>query len=286
MKRTIIILAVIAIACTCSSCQKEREGVYHPKKKIVEIYEQSDPYGYAYNGIKRLTEKWTWNGKNLSKITSADESVYCLFKYEKNRISKIEGNDGFYGAYSPYTLSFTYEGDFIKKIECHDKRGLYAVFDFKHTQNKITTMTITINDNLSFKNTVAAFRLFLPVQTVKSILNEEQSASLSKGETRTSVFEFEWDGDNIKTETLSYEREHYSSTSKTTYQYDDKINPFYNSTRGFVHSKNNVISAKTDMRTIEYKITYDGQFPVEISENLIIENNSYPINIYYYVYKK
>ena len=296
MKRYIIILAAIAIACACSSCQKEkeREGVYHPKKKISKIYEER-------HGAKRLVEEWTWNGKNLSKITNADKTTSHTFKYEKNRISKIECTDVFYVISSPYyhsyTLSFIYEGDFIKKIECHEEGGrLSATYNFKHTQDKITTLTI--EDYIDFgddynKNAVAALRPFLPIQMVKSMLNRKRPTSLSKGETYISTYEFEWEGDNIKTETFT----NNTWTEKTTYKYDDKINPYYNFFENFAHSKNNATYAEmsyfggidTTYYISTYDITYDGKFPVKIVEARKERDSYYDYVNYtttYYVYKK
>jgi hypothetical protein len=269
MKKTLLFLAAIAIVCVFSSCEKE--GVYHPKKKISKVY------GQPGGSPKELIEKWTWEGKNLVKIANATNTFYRTFKYEKDRISKITWNDGEY-------LSFIFDGKYIKKVEYHAAAGeLYETYSFKHTKDKITTITREMyeGDYLSKKDVAATLRLFLPVQTVEPVLNKKRPA-LAK-EPYMITIELQWDGDNVKTSTeVLYDRRSYRCTQEVTYKYDKNINPYYYFVENFSSSKNNVISEEglvtetesymgetytdSDTYTYEYDIIYDGKWPTEILE--------------------
>jgi flagellar hook assembly protein FlgD len=284
MKKVSLFLAAIAIVCTFSACQKE--GVYHPGKKIIKIYEQ--PGGQS----KELTEKWTWDGKNLSKISNGTNSYYRKFTYEKDRIKKITWHDG-------ESFVFSYDGNFIKKMEYLGAAGeLFSRYNFKYTKDKITTLTIEDYDDdaKNKKDKAATLRLFLPIQTVEYIVNRAQSASSTKGETHITTIEYQWDGDNVKQETLTRIEENYSFTRETTYTYDKKKNPFYNFFEQSVTSKNNTMSSETFVTeisgttttsgtyTYEYDITYDGNWPTEILE--MYRSGSYTKRYTtYYVYE-
>jgi hypothetical protein len=286
MKKSLLILAAIAIVCAFSACDKE--GVYHPKKKIVKIYEQQGGQS------KELTERWTWDGRNLSKISNGTDSYYRKFTYDKNRIKKITWSDGEF-------FVFSFDGNFIKKVEYHGAAGeLYATYNFTHTKKKVTTLTIEEYDyDITAKNKkdmAATLRLFLPEQTAEDIVTKKRPASLAKGETTTTIYEYEWDGDNIQTMTVSEISENYSYTREVTYTYDKKTNPYYNFFESYATSKNNVTLAEgvyvetntgntvSYTYTYEYDITYDGNWPTEILS--MYRNGSYT-SLYttYYVYE-
>ncbi|MBO6055996.1 MAG: hypothetical protein J6P84_03380, partial [Alphaproteobacteria bacterium] len=54
-----VFCAVLCAALT--SCEKENDGKYSPKKKIQKVYKD-------LNGEKVLDQVWSWDGKLLSKI--------------------------------------------------------------------------------------------------------------------------------------------------------------------------------------------------------------------------
>jgi hypothetical protein len=297
MKKTLLILAAIAIACSFSACEKE--GVYHPQKKISKIYLQGD-------GAKQLYEKWTWEGKNLVKISNATDQYYRKFTYEKDRIKKILWQDASY-------LSFTYDGKLIKRVDAYDEDGaLYVSFNFKHTKNKITSVTFE-EDGYYYKKSsrndlASTLRLFLPLpeQAVEQMTKRyERPASLTKGEGAVVItYEYVWDGNNIKTMTESQVSDGYRASSEITYQYDKNKNPFYYCFDFsdyeweplFATSQNNITLAEAVVQasyegdsysgtySIEYDITYDGKWPVEVL-TMIRDGGSTSRYTTYYTYE-
>lgn len=262
MSKIATILIAIVVVFAFSSCEKD--GVYHPKKKISRIYEQ--PSGEP----KDLSEKWVWDGKNLSKILNRNETVYRTFKYEKNRISKITWSDNEY-------FTFTFDGKHLKRVEYHGATDvLFTTWNFKYTKNKITTMTREEYDNKKSytKDITAALNLFLPVPTIQSMLEEEYPTSAKSSETAITYYDYEWDGDNIKKATVRYPN--YDETVEITYKYDKNNNPYYHFFENTVTSKNNIISSEGVGKysyngqtfpysyTNDYEITYEGKWPKEV----------------------
>ncbi|MDR1346448.1 MAG: hypothetical protein LBK03_07075 [Bacteroidales bacterium] len=291
MKKTLFLLAAIAIACSFSACEKE--GVYHPKKKISKIYLQGD-------GAKQLYEKWTWEGKNLIKISDATDQYYRKFTYEKDRIKKILWNDASY-------ISFSYDGKFIKRVDYYDEDGaLEETYNFTHTKSKITSVTVEYNDGKksSRPDLASTLRLFLPLpeQAVEQMTKrQERPASSAKGGFATT-YEYVWDGDNIKTVTLSQVGNEYYYSEEYTFQYDKNRNPFYycfdpeEAGPTFATSKNNVIlteavysasyegNSYSGTGTVEFDIVYDGKWPVEVL-TMIREGGSTERYTTYYTYE-
>ena len=54
----ILALSILFIGC-------EKEGVYNPNKKIKRIYEES----LSGSSPKRLSQEWTWEKKQLKRLT-------------------------------------------------------------------------------------------------------------------------------------------------------------------------------------------------------------------------
>ena len=89
--KKVLILSLCAVLCAALiSCEKEKPGVYNPKKKIQKIYCEND-------GEKVLDQVWNWSGKLLNRIdyyyhgNVAGSDVYSYDS--KNRIVRITNED-------------------------------------------------------------------------------------------------------------------------------------------------------------------------------------------------
>ncbi len=281
------ITLIFSIVLGFTSCKKD--GVYNPKKKISKIFHQ-------YSGSdKQLSETWTWNKNQLSKI-DYQSGNYEIFEYDKKQISKIIDNDGNY-------QKFTYDGSKINKIEYYYNNTLSSAYKFEHKGNKISKITMEeydYDDYDDYESTSKSIksskrnilRFILPGQSCENI---EKSLSQKKSrkamETYTTTLKLTWDGNNVEEVVLgqSSDDEFYSETYK--YTYDKKKNPFdglLSMVEGSL-SKNNVTKLTmtgtgNDSWEYEYSYSYDGDFPKEETE--VYREGSYTsTHMTYYEYE-
>ncbi|MDR0606719.1 MAG: hypothetical protein LBG80_20810 [Bacteroidales bacterium] len=299
MKNILFIITVLVLAIAFPACKKE--GVYHPKKKIARIYCQD------YGEVKELQEVWTWDDKNLSKITAGDNSYYWDFQYnDKDQIEKITFSEGDYYA-------FSYDKRLIKKIDLYTFDGaLVETYEFEHTKKKITTITNTFYGykslSLADQCKATALRCFLPEPVTENLFSKHKNHISTRKNTPAfvDVYEYTWDGDNIKSIFYTSNGDVYY-TLEFSYEYDKKNNPYYYSfipneitspvtdaeyylTCSPLRSKNNVTYEKGNDNEgmsfeTNYEIVYDGKFPTEIgiTTNYAGDNTNY-IATYFYVY--
>jgi hypothetical protein len=234
-----------------------------------------------------LLEKWTWEDKNLSKITAGDNSYYWNFQYnDKDQIEKITHSDGDY-----YT--FSYDNKSIKEITFYTSGNVVVEkYEFEHTKKKITKVTNTFYGykslSITNQNKTTALGCFLPEIVVNSLFSEHKNhIPIIKSMKFIDVYEYTWDGDNIKKTVYKGGAfdEYDAYTLECTYKYDKKNNPFYYAlipnditmsptytdiyTWNILHSKNNVINEEgfdSESMSFErkYDIQYDKKFPIEI----------------------
>lgn len=159
--------------------------------------------------------------------------------------------------------------------------------NFKYDKDKIIEITIKNIDNNkmlenksikpdSFISTILPFKIPDKAMRTKSAISS------------TYFLTFEYDGDNIsKTKYIDDDNQVLEYTQEN---YDNKLNPFYNSRflsngLGIGFSKNNVGKITTTtigntVRTTEFEYVYDGKFPIEI-----IERTTYSGSDLIWIYK-
>jgi hypothetical protein len=304
MKRFLSVIVISILASIFFFCNSNNDNVSQHRKRISKIYYQD------YGKSKKLIEKWTWEGENLSRITSRDDSCFWDFHYNDNHIEKIVHSAGDYYA-------FSYIDKFIKRIAFYISSGdLVETYEFEHSKNKITTVTHTfygyknILPNISHK--IMVLRCFLPLPIVDKLFPERKlQASTTKGKpVFIDVYEYAWDRNKIKS--ISYRRgtknESDYITFESMYHYDRKDNPFYYSLISndilemnnvsdtnwmkwnILQSNRNIIYQEvfvSDGRKFkeQYDITYEGKFPNEIrisTEYAGVEGEY--IETYFYTY--
>jgi hypothetical protein len=312
-KKTIInglLLALLLTYCvSLHSCQKD--GVYYPKQKMGKIYEDSfyvvgtwnpETGEFEYEEIiypKQLTQVWSWNNNNLSKIAyhwgKDDESrIYATdnFFYDKNRVIRIEHDD------NKYYTKITYDGSKYKKIETYINvdNKLWLTVDFTYENKKISKVNIveTLYDS-GFKNVEQKLLSnFLPKETVSKIVKNSEKITNSKSTNSVTYnIGYTYNEDNIKESitNIDYGTENLKIT--TTYlSYDNKHNPFFGRLDAgmdieygyflIVSSKNNPLQLKSvflesgadeKVANIEYTYKYDKKFPIEITPQITFEGD-------------
>jgi len=272
----------------------EKEGVYNPKQKIKRVYEEKD-------AIKVLAEEWTWNKNLLEKIdyyvnNKIDHTE--RYSYEKNRVVKVEGN------YYYYKVS--YDGSMYKQVDLYYVNRLSMSYVFEYTGSKISKTTITIyGEYIPLKS--GFLSSIFSKETISTIgkLTAEDNRSKGSGPQIITIT-FLYDGDNVKEQVLSFVTEYfgqvYSTNIKMIYdKYDTKVNnPFYKFlSEGIATTSKNLplevreISTtvlegfEPDVSTTRIQYTYSLQknFPTEIQEKIIDEDNNMEIFTIWYEYQ-
>ena len=268
LKNVAVISACFAVTAALTSCQKD--GVYHPGKKISKVYSQRPGEG------KELDEIYKWDGNKLDKVTNADGSWFMKFSYDGNRVSKITDNDG------DYTVTFSYSGSKYDKIELVAKgynvvwKPTYKGSNIIKIERTETYLGSKSNAELQEKAAIlAAVELFLPVP-IRENENEAILKSAQKerkaGNVSVETYTYTWKGSNItKMEhewTSSYDSKVYTSTTDYK-EYDKKKNPFYGYVdEDMISSKNNCLkeeytSSGGSVAEYEYEYIYKGSYPTE-----------------------
>ena len=103
MKKLILFVFCAVLCVALTSCEKENDGKYNPKKKIQKVYKD-------FYGEKVLAQVWNWDGKLLSRIDcyfNGEVAHTIHYTYDsKNHITMISAE----GEH----LDFVYETGHIK----------------------------------------------------------------------------------------------------------------------------------------------------------------------------
>jgi len=277
-----LIVAIALLAVAFVSCKKD--GVYNPKHKIAKVYKEWTRTSVTTDGTASTTkidslkpyvaEEWTWNKKSLSSIMHKDKEGKVL-----------------------ETINYTYDDkNRISGSSCGSEKAEYVYNDDKKLQSiKITdgsdyslTIEITYEDKLpasvktvrayTYKNLSAFEKSIAPSYICDAIEAEQMHQKTTISSTYNTTIE--WDGKNIKKVVTTGENG-YNYT--TTYEYDDKTNPFKGMYAGLegdfdvAYSKNNVVkvtnSSTNGTSTTEYSYEYDGKMPTKVSHTTVYEDN-------------
>jgi hypothetical protein len=270
-----VCLTLTAFALVFNACQKD--GVYHPKKKISKIY--TSYTGEWYNEPKTLQESWTWGKRNLEKI--AYKYYTTTFSYNsKNQMIKADDNDG-------YRLEMTYKGSQISEVSEYEYNTLLAKYKYTHKNGKISKIILeyygydfedyaSVHAKTFQQKKMLNFPLPQPIanEVPQRVAKRAETGKHRKVEIYTMSYTFKWDGDNIVQYTVIDETDGYTYEIKC--EYDKYLNPFHNHIYGdiefegelFCTSKNNIVkityyevgwTPEEDTYTYEY----DGKYPTK-----------------------
>lgn len=312
-KFAVILCFVITLPLFFTSCQKEQEGVFNPKKKIERIYYEYHEYDYdgdyQYDENKQLKEVWEWDGDLLSSITYCDSEYgneTYIFSYDGKRLSQVRSSDG------RYRFDYEYENGLITCIQTFQNGEAWETIRFTHTGNKISRIeeTHTVGDK-GRNCSISPLRFVLSDMDLRHTLVDAHNISAKcseqyRGEYRT-VYELEWEKDNVKKIKSVFYWNGNQDFSFWEYTYDTKMNPFYNSFQPilmlgdipdflcFAIPKNNVVTVKVSGQDQEYvydnTYSYEGAYPIVEERNLTswinegVLQNCLVREVFYYEYK-
>lgn len=290
-------MAAVAIAASFCGCNKMEEGVFNPKQKLVEVYqESSDNNGGSWQSRgKELAEAYTWNGKVLESIAYVNGTVVETFQYDdKNRIS---GSTIIENAFivSTITTKYVYDEDELEEINVFENGTLISSYEFEHEDGKISRIEVNYPDTKSACPKALQYadplRRVMPKQIAEN-MNRVISMAAAKGNNGI-YFDFEWDGKNISAISSAIEE----MTFRVTYKYDNKSNPYsglfdiYSITSNMVEtatplfSKNNPVEISVTMTGIfndSYSVNvnyqYDGKYPISSTMETPVVSYNYQYN--------
>ena len=307
MKKVILALAVLAFVGTFTSCQEDNDGVYKPGKKIATITTT-----YGDNTERTDVETWSWNGKVLEAVyyvyEDGDKDT-ALYTYDGKQLQKVSSPSG----KDYYTV--TYDGKKASKIEAYSGTELQMSAELVYDGKKLSSVTMSYPQNepsdddwksIRRSYTYKALCCVLPTNAVETILSQRAKMQNkgAKGMT-TMTATLTWDGKNLKSMAIPYKYDSYTMNMSYTYTYDDKTNPFHDflgtaigmDFAGYC-SANNVLTATDAMSIAEmpgfdqtstenYTYEYDGKYPTKVTRVEKGENgeanNSTTVTAYTYL---
>ncbi len=283
MKKLILFVFCAVLCVALTSCEKENDGKYNPKKKIQKVYLDN-------GGEKVLDQMWSWNGKLLSKIDyySGEEIWYTdeYFYDNKNRIT-ILYEDGDY-------LAFVYENGHIKTINYYWFDELEESFALYYDKNKLSKIEWTGIEVAGIDKGGRERRLnplagLIPQGCEVFEQAVRKMHSQHKGEEKL-IMELTWEGKNVS-HIVAYIEGDPEDITEASFTYDNKINPLkgwhtlwmdyvlgvredeqftYSSlgnvlTADYVYKNNGV---EYDRVFTNYSYEYEGNYPIKVAATM------------------
>lgn len=218
--RSLSIVLGLLLMASLVSCQKEKAGVYSPKKKIQRIY-------YAWSGHeKEPFQHWEWNGDKLNSITHymdydmKDDPWVESFTYEDNRVTRVDNY-----TYSEY-ITYDYDGDQLKTATMYYENAIVCSWAISYDGNHINKMAGTFYDMKKGVNLhLNPLSHLLPPDISANLVKCEQKLAQQRHEDETYALTLllTWTTDNISKIICTGDGEYIDFQL----QYDDKNCPFY-----------------------------------------------------------
>lgn len=229
--KTMAITIGLLLALSFTACQKEKAGVYSPKKKIQQIY-------YTWNGSeKKPYQHWVWDGDRLNSIThyAGFGKRYDweeVFTYENNRLKRVDDYSD-----SEY-ITYDYDGDHLRTATVFYYNSIECTWTVGYEGNHITRLTGTFYDKNKCDHELRLnplSHLFSHDLCARIAQCQHQTVSHRHNEYNyTLSLQLIWDGDNISK--IVYSADDDQITLQM--QYDDKCCPWY----GFMGSLEEYLS--------------------------------------------
>ena len=226
MNKTIkltLTLLVAAVMITMASCQKEKTGVYQPKKKIQQVY-----YSSSYED-KTPFQHYEWNGDKLSSITHYTDFDYKAnstwvenFTYEDNRVTRVDNYTN-----SEY-ITYDYDGDHLKAATLFYRNAIACTWAVSYEGDHISKLVGTFYDNYyKGENTPQLNPLshLLPQNVSQNVMKRQQQMAEQRHqeETYSIALLLTWTDNDITKIVFTGDGEYVDFLL----QYDDKNCPWY-----------------------------------------------------------
>ena len=215
--RTIALLLGMLVMASMTSCTKEKDGVYTPKKKIQKVYDS------WLNTEKYLDQSWDWDGDLLKAINHYDSGENLMwtetFSYDGNRLVRVDDSNG-----PEYTL-YDYDGKKLKSANYYVGSELEATATYSYSDGKLNKIVLTGYEDAKSASERKLQSSYLPFSTeilevIDKIRSNIVERSLGK-ENYVMELQFTWSGDNVSKIVATYDDE----IQPVTFQYDTKNNP-------------------------------------------------------------
>ena len=248
-----VIAAVFAIVATMTNCDKDGDDGQNGDG----IYRPKKRISAIYTSsshspTKTLYQKWVWGEKDLEKIT-------CHYEGEMYR-----------------TITFLYRNNKGQLLEIKNPESSDDVNNVKYRYK---------NSKISGIDFLGEGVVYYSLEVLETKNGKITKVAVYEDGDKEGEGTYIYSKNNLVTRTVNDS----GNTETTTYQYDNKNNPFHNFFRmmppfimetdldALLYSKNNCI-VDAYGTTIEYK--YDGDWPIEKKE--IYSNGGYYIEYYEY----
>ena len=275
MKQQFFCFSVIILILILFSCEKKE--IFSPKKYIETESFQSGSSDFEVSKRFVYSEK-----KQLSSVWLKDGNATLTFEYNKDKtVSKItstENNGVFYALLS-------YKDGLLANIQYYENNQLVreSVFSRKEKANTINKIENYVYDGFASESEGAlSGMLFSELKTMPEYMRKMHK---SGEKSLYSVQNITYENENISRVRLNYTaNDKLSLYSTTSYDYDDKKNPFYGLPYAFLklagYNKNNERYALTTfendpektMITINNTYSYEKKYPVYKS---VMESETY-----------
>ena len=217
-----LMLLVVAGITTLTSCQKDKIGVYSPKKKVQQMYYSSGYYD------KAPFMHMEWNGDKLNSITHymdygfKGETWMEQFTYDGNRVIRVDNYTN-----SEY-ITYEYDGKHLKSATVYYRNAIVCTWAVTYDGDNIGKLTGTFYDSYNSDGTMLHLNPLshlLPLNVCEAVVKQEQQMAKQQRQkdTYTLVLLLTWTDNNLSKLVFTGEGDYIDMQL----QYDDKNCPFY-----------------------------------------------------------
>ena len=214
MKKLSVVFTLAMLLAGFCSCEKDNLGVFNPKKKIAEIYNES--------GGHYLREQWNWNDDQLQQVKyyrkTGDVDHTCRYQYEKGRLTRIEMDD--------QHTEFLYDGKTLTSIETYNGDQLLETYMLSFEKRKLSHISIRKAAKSASATTPDFLQFFSPgCESPLDICCFVKGVKWEHYDYSAAEIDFTWEGDNVKYMKMKINRPDSVQNLTFSYVYDDNVNP-------------------------------------------------------------
>ncbi len=271
MKKTFLLsLVAIFFVATFSSCFKQADDIYNPKCKIINIW---------YDEMTGTADDiYTYENKELSKITYSDGS-YLMITHNKNgTISEVKAYDE-NGVATGESVTMTYDKTLIATMSYIDDGTVYQKYEFTHVDKKISSIKIFVDNSVDV-NKLSNSRLYKRCFGDPDQFGKLFDIISAKGLDLYLEYLVTYTGDNLTK--VQYEEDYYDIhiAMTQTMQYDNMKNPYFGINfclADFLgYTKNNITKVTS---TTVYTGGYEGTDTYELNYTYQYNKYDFPTSI-------
>ena len=215
MKKAFLLsFVVLFFVATFSSCFKQADDIYKPKCKIVNIW---------YDEMTGVADEiYTYEDKELSKITYSEDGSYLLITHNKNgTISEIKAYDA-NGVDIGESVTMTYDKTLIATMSYIDDGTVYEKYVFTHVDKKISSIKLFLDNSVDLDK-LSKSKLYKRCFGDPDQFGKLFEINGSKGLDLYLEYLLTYTGDNLTK--IHYVKDYITMTQ--TMEYDNMKNPYF-----------------------------------------------------------